>query len=149
MVTETERAEGRVGALRIGEVAARAGVNVQTLRYYERRGLLSEPRRAPSGYRLYSAETIRILWFIKRAQELGFSLEEIDRLLKLRDDRVTSCEDVQALAQQKIEAVEEKIRRLSALQVALEELVRNCERGDRSRECPILEAMEVDADTES
>jgi MerR family transcriptional regulator, mercuric resistance operon regulatory protein len=128
--------------LRIGEVAARAGVNVQTLRYYERRGLLAEPERTRSGYRLYPEETVQLVRFIKRAQELGFSLNEIEQLLQLRDDRVSSCEEVQALAEAKIETVVDKISQLSALKGALEVLVRSCERGDASRECPILEAIE-------
>lgn len=128
--------------LRIGQVAAQAGVNVQTLRYYERRGLLTEPERTRSGYRLYPPDTIQIVRFIKRAQELGFSLNEIEQLLQLRDDRVSSCDEVQALAEAKIETVEEKIRQLTALKEALEALVRSCEREDADRECPILEAIE-------
>jgi Hg(II)-responsive transcriptional regulator len=128
--------------LRIGEVAARAGVNVQTLRYYERRGLLAEPERTASGYRLYPSEAVQLVRFIKRAQELGFSLNEIEQLLRLRDDRASSCEEVQALAEAKIDTIEAKIRQLAALREALEVLVRSCERGDADRECPILEAIE-------
>jgi len=72
------------GAIRIGEVAARAGVNVQTLRYYERRGLLKPPARRPSGYREYSPDAVRVVRFIKRAQQLGFTLDETGELLRLR-----------------------------------------------------------------
>lgn len=128
--------------LLIGQVAERAGVNVQTLRYYERIGLLEDPRRSPSGYRLYRPETVRIIRFIKRAQDLGFSLEEIEHLLELRDDRISSCEEVQDLAEAKIRDVDRRIRDLSALRGALETLVRSCVRGDERRECPILEAIE-------
>jgi Hg(II)-responsive transcriptional regulator len=128
--------------LRIGEVAVQAGVNVQTLRYYERRGLLAEPERTASGYRLYAPEAVRRVRFIKRAQELGFSLREIEQLLRLRDDRASSCEEVQALAEAKIRTIEGKLRQLEALRAALEVLVRSCERGDADRECPILEAIE-------
>ena len=128
--------------LRIGQVAAQAGVNVQTLRYYERRGLLAEPERTASGYRLYRGEAVELVRFIKRAQELGFSLGEIEQLLELRDDRVSSCDEVQALAEAKIETIEEKLRQLAALKEALGVLVRSCERGDTDRECPILEVIE-------
>lgn len=133
-------------ALKIGEAAARAEVNVQTLRYYERRGLIAEPERTAAGYRLYPPETVPLVRFIKRAQELGFSLGEIEQLLDLRIDRVSSCEEVQALAEAKIDAIDDKIRQLSALRKALGVLVRSCERGDDTRECPILEAMEFGAD---
>ncbi|NIR46642.1 MAG: MerR family DNA-binding protein [Gemmatimonadetes bacterium] len=128
--------------MQIGELADRARVNVQTIRYYERRGLLAEPERTPSGYRLYAPETIRVVRFIKSAQGLGFSLEEIDHLLELRDSRASSCDEVKELARAKIAAVDEKVRRLAALKGALETLVESCERGDCERECPILEAME-------
>ena len=134
------RTDGRT--LRIGEVAGRAGVNVQTLRYYERRGLLSEPQRTAAGYRLYPEDTVQVVRFIKRAQGLGFSLTEIERLLSLRDDRVSSCDEVQALAEAKIAKIDEKLRRLSALKGALQVLVRSCEEGAADRECPILEAVE-------
>ncbi len=128
--------------LQTGEVATAAGVNVQTLRYYERRGLLAEPERTAAGYRRYEPEAVHIVRFIKGAQELGFSLDEIEQLLRLRDDRVSSCEEVQALAEAKIETIAEKIRQLSALRDALHALVRSCERGDTDRDCPILEAID-------
>jgi Hg(II)-responsive transcriptional regulator len=141
---QIERTASGAPSLRIGELAARASVNVQTIRYYERRGLLAEPHRTPAGYRLFPPEAVRIVRFIKGAQGLGFALEEIERLLQLRHDRVTSCHEVKTLAQAKIEAVEEKLRRLAALKGALETLVRSCDRGDSRLECPILEAMEDD-----
>jgi Hg(II)-responsive transcriptional regulator len=122
--SEAERV--RAGTLQIGEVAARTGVNVQTLRYYERRGLLTKPERTPSGYRRYAEDAVQMVRFIKRAQALGFSLEEVHRLLDLRDDRVSSCDDVQALATQKIDEIEKKVRRLSALKDALKRLVESC-----------------------
>lgn len=130
------------GVLRIGQVAERAAVNVQTLRYYERRGLLADPGRTRSGYRLYAPEAVQVVRFIKRAQGLGFSLGEVQRLLELRDDSASSCDDAKTLAQAKIQAVDEKARQLAALKEALETLVRSCDRGDVKRECPILEALE-------
>ena len=77
--------------LRIGQVASLAGVNIQTLRYYERRGLLREPERRHSGYRAYPPDTVALIRFIKRAQELGFSLSEVEELLHLRQDRESAC----------------------------------------------------------
>jgi DNA-binding transcriptional MerR regulator len=91
--------------LRIGELATRASVNVQTIRYYERRGLLDEPNRTEAGYRIYPPETAQVVRFIKGAQGLGFSLEEVERLLRLRDERVSSCDEVKNLALMKIEAI--------------------------------------------
>ncbi len=133
-------------ALKIGEVATEADVNVQTLRYYERRGLIPEPQRTRAGYRLYPPETIQLVRFIRRAQELGFSLAEIEQLLELRVDRVSSCEEVQELAEAKIVTIDEKVRQLSALKQALGVLIHSCQRGDETRECPILEAIEHGSD---
>jgi MerR family mercuric resistance operon transcriptional regulator len=82
--------------LRIGQVATLAGVNIQTLRYYERRGLVREPERRHSGYREYPPDTVALIRFIKRAQDLGFSLREVADLLHLREDRQSSCVDVSA-----------------------------------------------------
>jgi Hg(II)-responsive transcriptional regulator len=130
--------------MRIGEVAARAGVKIQTLRYYERRGLLEEPRRTSSGYRQYSAETVRVLRFIKRAQELGFTLAEIQDLLRLREDRESNRAEVQAVARTKVEDIEGRIRSLQAMRRALGVLVDCCGNETSPRECPILEALERD-----
>ena len=131
-------------SLLIGDVARRAEVNVGTLRYYERRGLLAEPDRSSSGYRLYTPEAVRIVRFIKRAQELGFTLSEIEKLLSLRDSEA-SCEEVKDLAKAKVDAIGAKIRDLGRLRSALDGLVESCERGETDRECPILEAIEEEA----
>ena len=128
--------------LRIGEVASLAGVNVQTLRYYERRGLLADPGRTPAGYRLYPEDAVQFVRFVKGAQDLGFTLVEVEQLLQLRDDRVSSCDEAQALAEAKIEAIDEKIRQLAALKDALGVLVDSCKKGDADWDCPILEAIE-------
>jgi Hg(II)-responsive transcriptional regulator len=133
--------------MRIGEVAARAGVNVQTLRYYERRGLLKEPDRRPSGYREYPPETVQIVRFVKRAQELGFTLGEIQALLRLRSDRRARCADVRARARAKLADIEGRIETLRAMKRALEVLLATC-RSDRSvRECPILECLDERKET--
>jgi Hg(II)-responsive transcriptional regulator len=128
--------------LRTGEVAAQAGVNVQTLRYYERRGLLKEPERRQSGYREYSPDAVRLIRFIKRAQEIGFTLTEIEDLLRLRDDQVSACAEVRRAAEAKIEDIEQKIRRLRAIKRALGVLVASCATEGSPRHCPILEAFD-------
>ncbi len=126
----------------IGQVASHAGVNVQTIRYYERRGLIPEPQRAPSGYRRYPEEAVRRVGFIKRAQELGFSLNEISDLLKLRVRSATACATVAKRARSKIAVVEEKIADLQRLKRVLGRLMGACETRAQTGECPILEAME-------
>lgn len=99
--------------MRIGEVAAHAGVKVDTLRYYERRGLLAEPDRSESsGYREYSPDAVAQVKFIKRAQDLGFSLAEIDGLLRLRDGRAGNRVEVRNLAKSKLRTIDEKIAHL-------------------------------------
>ena len=128
--------------IRIGEVAGRAGVNVQTLRYYERRGLLEEPERTQSGYRRYAPETVRLIRFIKRAQELGFSLTEAEDLLRLRRAQGRDRQRIRALAEQKFRDVDQKIRRLSAIRSALGKLVHSCACAAPELECPILEALD-------
>jgi len=127
--------------MRIGEVACEAAVNIQTLRYYERRGLLERPRRSPSGYRSYPAETVRVVRFVKRAQELGFSLSEVGELLRLRGGRARSRERIRARAEARLRDVDDRLRSLAAMRAALSALVDSCRCGARP-ECPILEALE-------
>jgi Hg(II)-responsive transcriptional regulator len=131
--------------LKIGQLAKEADVNVETIRYYEGRGLMPEPPRRPSGYREYSQDSVARIRFIKSAQSLGFSLREIDRLLALRVDAVTQCEDVRRQAQAKLDEINEKIRARQQLQGALAELVAACDRGGPQGECPILQALENQA----
>lgn len=128
--------------LKTGEVAARAGVNIQTLRYYERRGLLKEPQRRPSGYREYPLHAVQLIRFIKRAQDLGFTLSEIEDLLLLRSDQESACSEVRAAAEAKIEDIEQKIRHLRAMKRALDVLVASCATEGSARHCPILEALD-------
>lgn len=128
--------------LRISEVAAEAGVNQQTLRYYERRGILAEPDRTPAGYRQYDPETVDRVRFIKRAQELGFTLDEIQELLELRVDHGAACGAIEAKARENLTRVNEKLRQLVRLQEVLTDLVGSCQRRQRTEECPILEALE-------
>ena len=126
----------------IGQLAREAGVNVQTVRYYERRRLLPAPARRASGYRAYDQAALARLRFIRRAQELGFTLAEITELLALRLDPRTTAADVKARAGRKIEDVDRRIRDLERIRAALTHLAGSC-RGGRgpAGECPLVEAL--------
>jgi Hg(II)-responsive transcriptional regulator len=128
--------------MRTGEVAAEAGVNIQTLRYYEREGLLPEPPRRESGYRMYGPEAVRIVRFIKRAQELGFSLAEVESLLELAGGGPESCEAARALAEHRMAELEHRIADLTAMHDSLQRLVATCARPRSRRDCPLLESIE-------
>lgn len=127
--------------MRIGEVARQAGVSIQTLRYYERRGLLARPARTPSGYRSYRDDAVRIVRFVKRAQELGFTLAEAGELLCLRDGRSESREAVRRRTEVKLRDIDGKLRALQAMRSALAVLVDSCGCA-ATPACPILEALE-------
>jgi len=129
--------------LTIGQLAKQAQVNVETIRYYERRGLLPEPPRRWSGYREYSQADVAHLRFIKRAKELGFSLSEISELLSLRVDPDTTCDDVQQRTEIKIADIEAKIQTLERMKKALKKLVAACSGRGPTSACPILEALET------
>lgn len=131
--------------MQTGEVAARAGVNIQTLRYYERRGLLGRPPRTESGYRRYSEDAVRIVRFVKRAQELGFTLDEAEQLLRLRRVSPARQSSVRSLAAAKVADIESKMRQLAAMRAALQQMLSAC-CGDGALECPILEALERDGE---
>ena len=131
-----------VGSMRSAEVAAEAGVNLQTLRYYERRGLLPAPPRLESGYRAYHPNAVRTVRFVKTAQRLGFTLEEIESLLDLAAGGPANCEATQALATQKVAELERRIQNLAAMRESLLQLVATCERPKARRYCPLLDAMD-------
>ena len=124
----------------IGRTAKAAGVNAQTLRYYERRGLIGRTRRGRSGYREYSDDAVTVVRFIKRAQELGFSLDEVEQLLRLRGVRRAERHRVRALAERKIADIDGKIAHLTSMRDALALLVASCHRGGDA-DCPIIEAL--------
>jgi Hg(II)-responsive transcriptional regulator len=126
----------------IGQLAAALGVNVQTIRYYERRGLVTAAGRTPAGYRQYGNDTIVRLRFIKHAQELGFSLAEIQTLLALRVRHGAGCEAMERKAREKIALVEKRIRDLRRLQRTLQRLAAACAQRQPTEDCPILEALE-------
>jgi MerR family mercuric resistance operon transcriptional regulator len=129
-------------ALKIGEVAARGGVNLQTIRYYEREGLLPKPPRLASGYRAFPADAVHRVRFIKRAQELGFSLAEIRELFSIQIDTKKDCSDVQRLAKAKIVDIEQKIDTLQSMKRVLTRLARACPGRGPSSQCPILESID-------
>lgn len=134
--------QGGPGPMTIGQLARQAGVGVQTVRYYERRGLLPAAPRRASGYREFDAAALDRLRFIRRAQELGFTLAEIAELLELRLDPRTTAADVKASAGRKIGEVERKIHDLERIRDALAHLAGKC-RGGRgpTGDCPLLEAL--------
>ncbi len=129
-------------ALTIGRLARQAGVNSETVRYYERRGLLPRPPRSTSGYRLFPNEAARRLRFIRRAQELGFSLREIQELLSLRISRKAKAKDVRKRTESKIADIEAKISTLNSMKRALHKLMTNCPGCGPLSECPILESLD-------
>jgi MerR family mercuric resistance operon transcriptional regulator len=132
-----------MNGLTIGEVAERAKVHIETLRYYEQRGLIASPPRSTSNYRLYPEDAVRWVRFIKRAQELGFSLKEIRELLYLRAAPEVECGEIRAHVDAKIKAIEEKIGSLMAMKSAISKLVTECSGEGPLTECPILESLDT------
>lgn len=127
----------------IGKVAARTKVTPDTLRYYEREGLLSPSGKTEAGYRLYSAEEVRSIHFIRHAQECGFALAEIRELLRLRRVSGTHCADVRRRAQEKRRQLAAKIRAMQVMRRTLDRLIAQCGDGERTVEhCPILDGLE-------
>lgn len=135
-----------MSALTIGKLARQTQVTIETIRYYQRIGLLTEPHKPAEGYRIYSADTVARLGFIRRAQQLGFTLKEIGSLLLLDGNR---CEDVRQIAIQKCLQIDEKIQDLTALRQALEGLVNNCQQTAPVAHCAILDAFVDNASTHS
>jgi MerR family mercuric resistance operon transcriptional regulator len=125
----------------IGQLAKKANVNLETIRFYERRGLLPEPPRNKSGHRQYSKKDLKRTEFIKRAQSLGFSLQEIFDLLSLRVDSGKTCGDVKPRVKAKLIDIEEKIETLQKMKEVLQRLETNCPGKGPINECPILEAL--------
>jgi MerR family copper efflux transcriptional regulator len=132
--------------MQIGKLAQSVGVTVQTVRYYERRGLLPEPDRTPSGYRSYNQEALRRLRFIVTAKGLGFTLSETKDLITLRVSPETTPEDVRDRARNKIQATKRKIASLRKLLAGLERVVSECEAGDSPLACALLHTLEQEGD---
>ena len=123
----------------IGRLAQASGVHVETVRYYQRRGLLREPPRPFGGIRRYSEQDVRRLRFIKQAQAMGFSLEEVANLLTLEDG--SHCHEAQALGQQKLKLVHERIQSLRRIELALRSLLADCKENDSPVHCPLIGAL--------
>jgi MerR family copper efflux transcriptional regulator len=128
--------------MKIGELAGKAKVNLQTIRYYERERLLPKPLRSASGYRFFPEDAVRRVRFIKRAQEIGFTLAEIRDLLALRVDRKRDRSAVRRIAFEKIAQIEDKILNLTTMKGALLGLTDHCSGHGPASECPILEALD-------
>jgi MerR family mercuric resistance operon transcriptional regulator len=129
-------------SLTIGRLAKEAGVNLETVRYYERQGLMPRPSRTPSGYRMYPAEDIRRLKFIKRAQELGFSLREVRELISLRVSATATTATLRTRAEEKIADIEAKIKTLESMKESLCKLTQSCRGYGPVSECPILDSLD-------
>ncbi len=128
--------------LSIGQVAKQAGVSVETLRFYEKQGLLLKPQRSAAGYRCYESGVVRRVRFIQHAKELGFALREVADLLNLRQTRKTSCAQVRSVALAKVTDIDQKLKDLQRMRMALEKLASRCELEGTLGECPILDALE-------
>lgn len=124
------------------ELAKKCDVNIEALRYYEKRKLIDLPKRSESGYRLYTEDDVTRIRFIKNAQKLGFSLNEILELLKLRIYKNKSCEEARKKSQAKLEDVENKIKALMIIQKSLKDLIKKCEKSVPTNHCPILSEFE-------
>lgn len=141
-----EKYEG-ITTFKIGEVASRANVNKETVRYYEKRELIPEPDRRRSGYRIFTQRHIEQIKFIKRAQELGFTLSEIKELLELRMDEDTTCSEIKTEAQKKYQDVIKKIEDLTRIKNTLINLIDSCNEDGPKGDCPILSALEGETKT--
>ena len=126
----------------ISQVARQAGVGVETVRFYERKGLVTQPAKMDGSFRRYPAETVRRIRFIQRAKDLGFTLEEVGQLLELRARPDARCEKVRKRAQAKIENINEKMETLKAMRTALSRLLKECSGQAPITDCPILESLE-------
>jgi Hg(II)-responsive transcriptional regulator len=131
-----------MNTISIGQVARQAGVGIETIRFYEREGLLEEPARRVSGYRQYPEQVVQRIHFIKRTQRLGFSLKEIMELLLLRVDAQTSCEEVKQRTEAKIAEVERKLVELQRMRQALLKVASLCTGQGPASACPMLDALD-------
>jgi len=129
----------QIDGLTIGQLAHQASVNVETIRYYQRIGLIEEPQKPLQGYRRYPASIINRIRFIKRAQDLGFTLNEITDLLSLND---RNCDEARAIAEHKLEGIKHRIEDLTAMQSELTKLVKACRKNvDGQGHCAIIETL--------
>jgi MerR family mercuric resistance operon transcriptional regulator len=132
----------RAEALPIGALSKRSGVNIETIRYYERVKMLAPPPRTASGRRVYDVTDLRILVFIRRGRELGFSLDEIRTLLRLGGPEKASCREVRAIAVRHLEDIRAKLSDLKKLERLLSTTVARCS-GKTAPECPVLDILDI------
>ncbi|MEG3617668.1 MerR family DNA-binding protein [Magnetovibrio sp. PR-2] len=130
--------------MNIGDVARQGGVTVEAMRYYEREGLIAEPDRDINGYRRYDPDAVRRIHFIKRAQDVGFTLKDIKELLSLMTDPDATCCNVRDRAEGKIHDIEQKIASLTSMKTVLSAWVEECRGAGPISECPILDALEME-----
>ena len=128
-------------AMKIGEIAKRSGIGIETIRFYEREGLLPEPERRPSGYRQYDESTVERLEYVRRAKELGFTLAEIRELLALSTDRERGVRGVKVRAEARLTEVDRRIRELQQVRRGLKHLIAACPGHGPLDRCPILTAL--------
>jgi MerR family copper efflux transcriptional regulator len=129
-------------SLTTGQVADDAGVKKDTILYYEREGLIDEPPRTDNGYRQFPQDTVQTIRFIQEAQSLGFTLNEIESLLSLREGESVDCDDVQSMAREKHQSIENKIKKLEKMKETLDDLIEQCERNGTYEYCPIIESLQ-------
>jgi len=127
-----------MAAMKIGEISRRSGLSVETIRYYEREGLLSEPERRPSGYRLYDDAVLERLEYIRRAKDLGFTLAEIRELLELSFNAHACCDHIRQRVEAKIVDIESKVRSLQQMKQSLKKILTHCRSGGRGEDCPLI-----------
>lgn len=132
--------------LTIGKLAKHANVTIETIRYYQRKGLLTEPEKPATGYRQYPAEAIARIQFIKRAQQSGFTLKEIAELLSLDGEH---CEDVQKMAEQKRQQIDKQLKDLTELRNVLDILVKGCQQDKSTDHCSLIDAFSNQSDPKS
>lgn len=133
-------ADHRGGGIPIGVAARRSGVNIETIRFYERSGLLKAPPRTAGGHRVYDTDGVKRLNFVRRARELGFTLDQIRDLLALADEAETSCAEVAVLANDQLDAVRGRLADLARMETVLAAMIERCAHGTVP-DCPILEAL--------
>lgn len=136
----------KVAAITIGELAKETGAGIETIRYYERRNLLSPAGRKPSGYRFYDRTSVQKIRFIKNAKRLGFTLEEISELLQLKVKGRGRCGSVKSRAEVKLAEIKEKIANLDSMKKVLEELITHCRNDAPTQDCPILNSLQTGTD---
>ena len=125
----------------IGQLAKKAEVNIETVRYYERIGLLEDPPRTSTGYRQYTNEFLDRLHFIKTAKRIGFTLNDIQELLSLKVTSSTACDEVRSLAEEKVHEIKTKIESLTSMKSTLVKLIMSCDNNELTNNCPILQSI--------